>query len=65
MHRQISRQGRALEIELATGRLLWEFRNVHDISAVLDTPAGDFSRSATQPVTYFNQADFGFNEGRP
>jgi hypothetical protein len=65
MHRQFSRQGRALEIELASGRLLWEFRNVHDISAVLDSPAGDFARFATQTVTYFNQADFDFNEGRP
>jgi hypothetical protein len=61
----VTRQGRTLEIELASGRLLWEFRNVHDISAVLDSPAADFARFATQTVTYFNQADFVFNEGRP
>lgn len=61
----LTRQGRTLEIDLATGRLLWEFRNVHDIRGIVDSPEGDFARFATQTVNYFNQADFSFNEGRP
>jgi hypothetical protein len=61
----LTRQGRTLEIELATGRLLWEFRNVHDVSAVVDKRDGDYARFATQTVIYFNQADFAFNGGKP
>lgn len=61
----LTRQGRTLEIDLASGRLLWEFRNVHDVSGVVESAENPYGRFALQTVTYFDQADFAFNGGRP
>ncbi|MCP4001221.1 MAG: hypothetical protein GY727_09950 [Gammaproteobacteria bacterium] len=63
----LTRQGRTLEIDLASGKLLWEFLNIHDVSGIVEGDQGSaevYGRFATQTVTYFNEADFPFNEGR-
>jgi hypothetical protein len=60
----LTRQGRTLEIDLATGQLLWEFLNVHDVSDLVTDEAGrTHARFATQTVLYFDQVDFELNEG--
>jgi hypothetical protein len=61
----LTRQGRTLEIDLATGELLWEFQNTHDVGDLVADPDGrSHARFATQTVLYFNGADFEFNGGR-
>jgi hypothetical protein len=62
----LTRQGRTLEVDVASGRLLWEFLNIHDVSDIVSNDSGvaeTYGRFATQTITYFNQADFPFNEG--
>jgi hypothetical protein len=64
----LARQGRTVEVDLASGRLLWEFLNIHDVSGIVTDDAGSaevYGRFATQTISYFNEADFLFNEGRP
>ena len=63
----LTRQGRTLEVDLASGRLLWEFLNIHDVSGIVTSESDNpevYGRFATQTISYFNEADFPFNEGR-
>jgi hypothetical protein len=63
----LTRQGRTLEVDLASGSLLWEFLNIHDVSGIVAGVSGNtdvYGRFATQTITYFNEADFPFNEGK-
>ena len=63
----LTRQGRTLEVDLASGDILWEFLNIHDVSDVVKSENETdkvFGRFATQTVRYFVDPDFEFNEGR-
>jgi len=63
----LTRQGRTLEVELQSGKVLWEFINIHDVSNVVETDNDGgqvIGRFAAQTVRYFNDAAFEFNEGR-
>jgi hypothetical protein len=63
----LTRQGRTLEVDLVSGKLLWEFLNIHDVSGSVTSDSGAteaYGRFATQTITYFNEADFPFNEGK-
>ena len=61
----LTRQGRTLEVDLVSGTLLWEFFNIHDVRDIVDTADNEsaYARFATKTVSYFNDADFPFNEG--
>lgn len=60
----LTRQGRTLEIDLETGKILWEFINIHNVDDLAgesdgtDQPAGRF---ATKTVNYLESVDFSFN----
>jgi len=64
---RLTRQGRTLEIDVATGQLLWEYHNTHDVSGLAQDANGndiEAGRFATQTVSYFEDAAFEFNGGR-
>jgi hypothetical protein len=63
----LTRQGRALEIDLASGEVLWEYINAHDITGLLpDRPADEkvFGRFATQTLAYVDKPAFELNGGK-
>jgi hypothetical protein len=61
----LTRQGQTLEVDLVSGTILWEFLNIHDVRDIVDAvdDEGNYARFATKTVSYFNDADFLFNEG--
>ena len=64
----LTRQGRTLEIDLASGELLWEYHNTHDVRGLAQDAEGNeiiSGRFATQTVSYFEDAAFEFNGGEP
>jgi hypothetical protein len=62
----LSRQGRSLEIELASGRVLWEYINTHDVSETVPNDSGSpiYGRFATQTMVYVDEPSFELNGGR-
>lgn len=63
----LTREGRTLEVDLASGEVLWEFLNIHDVSDVVKSDSETdrvIGRFATQTVMYFVSPDFEFNEGQ-
>lgn len=64
----LTRQGRTLEVDLASGEVLWEYINAHDITGLLpDRPADEkvFGRFATQTLAYVENPAFELNGGAP
>lgn len=64
----LTRQGRAVELDLASGEVLWEYLNVHAVDGLARDADGNpvaAGRFALQTLAYFNDADFEFNGGRP
>jgi hypothetical protein len=61
----LTRQGRTVEVDLASGQILWELLNIHDVSDVFETSGdnGTNARFATKTVSYFDAANFPFNDG--
>ena len=62
----LTRQGRSLEIELATGRVLWEYINTHDVTGIVSSANDEpvYARFATQTLRYVDQPEFEMNGGK-
>lgn len=64
----LSRQGRLVETDLHSGKILWEFLNTHDISQYYKSHSNDadrFGRFTTQTASYIYDIVFPVNHGRP
>jgi Arylsulfotransferase (ASST) len=63
----LSLQGRVLEIDLRTHKVLWEYTNVHDVSKYLENKGeeskGNFSTFAISAVYYVSRPSFLSNLG--
>jgi hypothetical protein len=62
----LTRQGRSLEIELATGRVLWEYINTHNVTGIVssENDAPVYARFATQTLSYVDDPAFELNGGK-
>jgi hypothetical protein len=62
----LTRQGRSLEIELATGRVLWEYINTHDVTGIVSSDGSErtYARFATQTLAYVDKPTFELNGGK-